>query len=204
MALPAEVHEWGATARGAGVGEPVTPLPVRRSPYDRFYREFAPRTAGMVRRRVPDRDVVDDIVQETLLRAYRKGLHLESHSEAWRWVSTVARNLCIDFRRRHHHWRETSLERLARPPALMTYVDPADAVVERAVVTEALRSIKPRHRRLLVAHHLRDEECRVVAEREGLTPDAVKAALARARAAFRDAYVSTCAVDRSTPSLWPR
>lgn len=197
MAVTAERQQLGADAGTAGTGEYITPLPVTRSPYDRFYREFAPRVAGMVRRRVPDEDLVDDIVQETLLRAYRKGLHLERGSEAWRWVATVTRNLCIDARRRRHHWVETSLEQMTHAPVPTTQIDLGDLAAERTEVSKALDAIKPRERRLLVAHHLHDEACRDLAAREGLTDDAVKSALARARAAFREAYAS--AVGRAAP-----
>jgi RNA polymerase sigma-70 factor (ECF subfamily) len=93
-----------------------------------------------------DRQRAEDIVQETLLRAW---LHPEAISErpARPWLFAVARNLAVDVHR----------ARRARPPEvperaleLFPVPDEAERVLESWAVTEALADLRPEHRQVLV------------------------------------------------------
>src|SRR3954447_11867583 len=58
-----------------------------------------------------DRDLADDVVQETLLRAWRRPSVLDqSQSSARVWLFTVARNLVIDQRRSAQHRHEFAVD----------------------------------------------------------------------------------------------
>ena len=93
-----------------------------------------------------DRQRAEDIVQETLLRAW---LHPEAVAgrPARPWLFAVARNLAVDAHR----------ARRARPPeigdaalAMATVSDGADQAVESWAVAEALASLRPEHRQVLL------------------------------------------------------
>ncbi|MFJ3904973.1 sigma-70 family RNA polymerase sigma factor [Streptomyces sp. NPDC090025] len=96
-----------------------------------------------------DRQRAEDLVQETLVRAWLHPEVFDSAYESMRpWLFTVARRLAIDARR----------SRLSRPneigdDLLATTPDPAD-VTESAVaaldVREAVRGLRPEHRAVLV------------------------------------------------------
>lgn len=93
-----------------------------------------------------DRQRAEDIVQETLLRAW---MHPEAISErpARPWLFAVARNLAVDAHR----------ARRARPPEVaegalevLPVPDEADRVLESWAVADALSALRPEHRQVLV------------------------------------------------------
>ncbi|MFJ7068502.1 sigma-70 family RNA polymerase sigma factor [Streptomyces sp. NPDC101115] len=96
-----------------------------------------------------DRQRAEDLVQETLVRAWLHPEAFDSPYESMRpWLFTVARRLAIDARR----------SRLSRPTEvgdelLAVTADPADAT-ETAVaaldVRAAVRGLRPEHRAVLV------------------------------------------------------
>lgn len=93
-----------------------------------------------------DRQRAEDIVQETLFRAW---LHPDAIAErpARPWLFAVARNLAVDAHR----------ARKARPPEvgegaldLVPVPDEADRVLESWAVADALATLRPEHRRVLL------------------------------------------------------
>jgi RNA polymerase sigma-70 factor, ECF subfamily len=99
-----------------------------------------------------DRPQAEDIVQETLLRAWRLGDRLDRR-HARRWLYTVARNLAIDRYR----------ARRARPPqtddASLTALAAPDELEQALLswqVADALRALKPAHRQVLIEVFYRD------------------------------------------------
>lgn len=89
----------------------------------------------------------EDIVQETLLRAWRSGIAEKTEGTSARaWLFTVARNLVIDdyrsARQRHEFAADTLPEQAV--------ADSTDALFESMLVTEALHTLSTDHR-LVVA-----------------------------------------------------
>lgn len=89
----------------------------------------------------------DDIVQETLLRAWRTPKIMSQPTESTRsWLFTVARNLVIDeyrsARRRHELTTDDIPERAER--------DRTDALFEALLIEEALAALGHEHRAVIV------------------------------------------------------
>ena len=89
----------------------------------------------------------DDIVQETLLRAWRTPKIMSQPTESTRsWLFTVARNLVIDeyrsARRRHELTTDELPERAQR--------DRTDALFEALLIEEALAALGYEHRSVIV------------------------------------------------------
>jgi RNA polymerase sigma-70 factor, ECF subfamily len=98
-----------------------------------------------------DRQRAEDLVQETIVRAWR---HPEALADrpARPWLFAVARNLAVDAYR----------ARQSRPPEVGQAVldtlpadDDADRTLESWAVAEALASLRPDHRRVLVETYYR-------------------------------------------------
>ena len=94
-----------------------------------------------------DRAGADDIVQETLLRAWRSPRILEQDPATMRsWMMTVARNLVIDdarsARRRHENVVADVPERIG--------ADDTDALFEALLIEEALAVLSPEHRAVII------------------------------------------------------
>ncbi|MEV5411066.1 sigma-70 family RNA polymerase sigma factor [Thermopolyspora sp. NPDC052614] len=99
---------------------------------------------------------VEDIVQETLLRAWQLARRLDWREQPIRmWLFRVARNLLID------DWRQNRAVPIGISATDFSGLAPAsDEVMTRALdrrmVIDALRSLKPAHRDALIQVHLLD------------------------------------------------
>src|SRR5260370_23668020 len=90
-----------------------------------------------------DRQRAEDLVQETMVRAWR---HPEAvgGGSAKGWLYAVARNLAVDaYRARRARPAETSQAALERVPT----DDDTDRTLESWIIADALASLRPDHRR---------------------------------------------------------
>ncbi|MBI2169936.1 MAG: sigma-70 family RNA polymerase sigma factor [Actinobacteria bacterium] len=168
--------------------------------FARLYAEHSPRVAGLARRLVARRDLVDDVVQETFLRAYRIGLHLDTDGDdardPWPWLAHVARNVCHDVHRRACVVAVVPIEGADFPSS---EPGPDAAAEDRArahLIGQALANLPTGQQELLRQHHVDGLPCGVIAREGHTTTEGVKSALRRARAAFRARY-------EGWRGLWP-
>jgi len=117
-----------------------------------------------------DRQRAEDLVQETIVRAWR---HPEALADrpARPWLFAVARNLAVDAYR----------ARQSRPPEVGQAVldtlpadDDADRTLESWAVAEALASLRPDHRKVLVETYYRGCSVAEAAAILGIPPGTVK------------------------------
>ena len=117
-----------------------------------------------------DRSRAEDVVQETLLRAWQ---HPEVTSDADRparaWLFTVARNMIIDERRSPRFRREFGVGESAvlehRGPDAGT--DEVDAALDRLLLRAAMAQLSPDHRSVIRrAYYLGRTTAQIAAELE--------------------------------------
>ncbi len=119
-----------------------------------------------------DRARAEDIVQETLVRAWRNLDRLDASAGPVRpWLFTVAQRLAIDAHRaRRARPPETGDAALASVPGL----DELEATLDRIVVTDALDSLSPEHRAVIVETYYRGRSVAEAAQVLGIPPGTVK------------------------------
>jgi RNA polymerase sigma-70 factor (ECF subfamily) len=135
-----------------------------------LFEEHAGPLYGYVLRLTGDSGRAEDVVQETLLRAWRHPDALAGRPIR-AWLFTVARNLVVDqHRARRARPQETGDEALA--------VLPADDELERAVeswaVAEALAALRPEHRDVLMEVYYRGKSVKEASATLGIPPGTVK------------------------------
>jgi RNA polymerase sigma-70 factor (ECF subfamily) len=120
-----------------------------------------------------DRAHAEDLVQETLLRAWRHPEALDPERGAVRsWLFTTARNLAIDaWRRRSVRAGEVITDMVPEPPPS---ADEADRAIEAWTVAEALGRLSAQHREVLVQCFYRGRSVAEVAALLGVPPGTVK------------------------------
>lgn len=162
----------------AGTAEPVRPL-TDDDALRELYQTQAPSLLGyVVRLTNGDRHRAEDILQETLLRAWR---HPEARSDdgRWRrqWLFTVARNLAIDYLRTA---RQTQpVDERADPD------NPVERMLDAAEVRAAVAALPDRLRGVLIEVYLRDRSGAEAAESLGIPVGTVKSRLFHALRALR-------------------
>ena len=130
-----------------------------------------------------DRARAEDVVQETLLRAWRHRAVLDRPSPAVRaWLFTVARNIVID------EWRSKRTRGevpVAEVPEVGQGVDRTDQLLLSWVVGEALSKLSPDHRAVLLQCYYRGRSVSEAAERLGVPEGTVKSRTHYAMRALR-------------------
>lgn len=125
-------------------------------------------------RRTGDEEEARDVVQETLLRAWRHPEVLERPEESVRaWLFTVARNLVIDHLRSARRTRERATSRL---PDREEH-DRTQAVLDAWLVADALASLSPDHRTVVVGAYYGGRSVAELAAELGVPPGTVKSRL---------------------------
>ncbi|RSS83226.1 sigma-70 family RNA polymerase sigma factor [Streptomyces sp. WAC06614] len=121
-----------------------------------------------------DRHRAEDIVQETLLRAWRRppATAAGDDERLLAWLYAVARNLSVDMYRRDRSVPVGALplQLLNRP----TDGDLADQVVTGQLVRTALGRLSDEHREVIVRVHLCDRTGDQAAQEIGVPPGTVK------------------------------
>ncbi|OMC38833.1 RNA polymerase subunit sigma [Mycobacterium sp. GA-1841] len=115
-----------------------------------LYEEHAGALWRYALRLTGDRARAEDVVQETLLRAWR---HPEVTSDEARsaraWLFTVARNMIIDERRSARFRNETGVsdpEQVAEHSGAAGAPDQVDTALDRILLTTALSQLSDEHR----------------------------------------------------------
>jgi len=138
-----------------------------------LYAEHGAALLGYVLRLVRgDRARAEDVVQETLLRAWRHPAALSAERGSARpWLFTVARNLVVDGQRaRRARPAEVTQDALAVVPA----DDPLDRALSSWEVAAALAELRPEHRAVLVETYYRDRSVAEAADVLGVPAGTVK------------------------------
>jgi RNA polymerase sigma-70 factor (ECF subfamily) len=150
-----------------------------------LYEEHGRSLLAYATRLTGDRAAAEDVVQETLVRAWRHASTLtEERGSVRGWLLTVARNIVTD-RARARAARPTEVaESPATPPIER---DHSESVVDTMVVLDALDQVSPEHRDVLVEIYYRGRSVTEAATVLGIPPGTVKSRTYYALRALRAA-----------------
>jgi RNA polymerase sigma-70 factor (ECF subfamily) len=159
------------------------------------------RVAGtVIWRAVRDPDLVEDLCQETFLRAFRGLDRFDGRSRLSTWICSIAHRVAIDQLRRTGTLRAISFEEsaLADDMALLEapLADPQHLVLreeERALVHDALRRLPDRYRLPLLYVAIQGLGYDQVATMLGLPVGSVKTLVFRGKQQLRESLRSLLA-----------
>lgn len=164
-------------------------------------RRYTRRISGFVRRIVPQRSAVEDVVQTVFIKMVRRLGLLREPRMFESWLFTLSRNTALDFIRRRRCQPETvsdEFELLAAPDA-----GSAQAVAEiMTALDHALAKLNPKDQqlvRLIVQGH----SYRIIGERTGLSVGAVKIRMHRVRPLLRSRVSEAIGARLPSTKKWP-
>ena len=129
-----------------------------------------------------DYSFAEDVVQESLLRAWKNLTILEQGDESVRaWLFTVARNVVIDDRRSARHTREIVTDELPEVPG----ADKTESIFDAWILSDALLSLSPQHRGAVVSAYYLGHTVAEIAHQQGVPEGTIKSRLHYALRALR-------------------
>jgi RNA polymerase sigma-70 factor (ECF subfamily) len=152
-----------------------------RDAFDALVRSSTRRLYGIALRILRDRHVAEDIVQDSLIDAWRDLRALRDPALFDAWVTRILVRNC-----HRHAIRARSRARLA-PIAWEATEDPSSEIDERDRLERAFRRLKPDHRIVMVLRHYLDWEPAEIAEALGVPPGTIRSRLHYALADLRAA-----------------
>jgi RNA polymerase sigma-70 factor (ECF subfamily) len=147
-----------------------------------LYDVHGPALVRFVAHMTHDTAFAQDVVQEALLRAWKRPEILAQSEDAARaWLFTVARNLVIDDRRSARYRREVSTDALPETAS----VDETDSALDAWILSDALSSLSVQHRSAIVGAYYLGHSISEIARQEGVPEGTIKSRLHYALRALR-------------------
>jgi len=167
--------------------------------FEELMLRYQGRLVTILTHLVGNRDQAEDLAQEVFLRVYRARKRYVPGAKFSTWLFTIANNVASNARRSRARRPEINLEARASGPlgahplAAMVQASSGQMPARRLdkaeiheVVHLALETLNERQRMAVLLSKFEDLGYHDIAETMGLTPQAVKSLLSRARAKLRE------------------
>ena len=142
--------------------------------HDRLLRSLVYRLMG-------DRDLMDDVLQEVYLKAFRARASFRGEASTATWLYRIAYNACLDELRKKGRWQPAELdEELADPRP-----DPGDEVALRGDMAAALDALPVEQRAAILLVDLHGLDYAAAGAVLGAGAGTVGSRVSRGRAALR-------------------
>jgi RNA polymerase sigma-70 factor (ECF subfamily) len=167
--------------------------------FEELHRRYVASIYRLVRRKLGDALLAEDIAQETFMKALRMMDRVDESFNFGGWVHTVARNLCFDeLRRRQRDLRvegsdDDDDEFLANLPSTSRSFDPVDVQESnetRRRVWAVAQRLPEKYRLVLTLRELQDLSYRQIARTLKMSESAVETLLYRARLRFKEEFLA--------------
>ena len=167
--------------------------------FEELHRRYVASIYRLVRRKLGDALLAEDIAQETFMKALRMMDRVDDSFNFGGWVHTVARNLCFDeLRRRQRDLRvegsdEAEEDHLASLPSTSRSFDPVDVQESnelRRQVWAVAQRLPEKYRLVLTLRELQDLSYRQIARTLNMSESAVETLLYRARLRFKEEFIA--------------
>ncbi|MGH3374872.1 MAG: sigma-70 family RNA polymerase sigma factor [Actinoallomurus sp.] len=169
---PSSRTRTGEQGRSARTDRTATPRPEAHDLVRRLYAEHGSALQAYVTRLLSDPHQAEDVVQETMMRAWRNAeILVPERGSVNGWLMRVAHNIAVD-KIRARKARPDTLEETATGPR--TLDDHAAGVVDSVFVDRTLARLSPAHSEVLRAVYFSDRTAAQAAEELGLPVGTVK------------------------------
>lgn len=169
--------------------------------FEELHRRYVGSIYRLVRRKLGDALLAEDIAQETFLKALRNLDRVDDSFNFGGWIHTVARNLCYDeLRRRQRDPRELAdnlgeddEDAMLRLPAPAHAYDPvvqSETNELRRQVWMVAQRLPEKYRLVLTLRELQGLSYRRIAQVMKISESAVETLLYRARLRFKEEFVT--------------
>jgi RNA polymerase sigma-70 factor (ECF subfamily) len=171
-------------------GKPVKLAEWSAQDFSSIYLRFRPHLERHARRFLRNPSQVDEVVQDAFLYLMVSLPELDSEIGVLRFLKWKTRLLALDVIRASGRAYINSIDDVQEPesndPEVSTNLEQQD---DAAVVRLALSKLNPRHREVLIASMYEEKSTEQIAAQVGLSENATRQLIFRARAAFKKALI---------------
>jgi RNA polymerase sigma-70 factor (ECF subfamily) len=171
-------------------GKPVKLAEWSAQDFSSIYLRFRPHLERHARRFLRNPSQVDEVVQDAFLYLMVSLPELDSEIGVLRFLKWKTRLLALDVIRASGRAYINSIDDVQEPesndPHVSTNLEQQD---DAAVVRLALSKLNPRHREVLIASMYEEKSTEEIASQVGLSENATRQLIFRARAAFKKALI---------------
>lgn len=142
--------------------------------YDRYGGELFAFALNALR----DRQLAEDVVQETFVRAWRSAARFDPNRGSLRtWLFAITRNGLVDVTRRRAVQAPVAVDARMSDDGSAAIEDPVDRLLSSIQLDEALRRLSPEHRQAVVEVHYHGRTCAELAAGLNLPASTVRSRL---------------------------
>jgi RNA polymerase sigma factor (sigma-70 family) len=171
-------------------GKPVKLAEWSAQDFSSIYLRFRPHLERHARRFLNNPSQVDEVVQDAFLYLMVSLPELDSEIGVLRFLKWKTRLLALDVIRASGRAYINSIDDVQEPesndPEVYSHLEQQD---DAAVVRLALSKLNPRHREVLIASMYEEKSTEEIASQVGLSENATRQLIFRARAAFKKALI---------------
>jgi len=171
-------------------GKPVKLAEWSAQDFSSIYLRFRPHLERHARRFLRNPSQVDEVVQDAFLYLMVSLPELDSEIGVLRFLKWKTRLLALDVIRASGRAYINSIDDVQEPesndPEVSSNLEQQD---DAAVVRLALSKLNPRHREVLIASMYEEKSTEEIASQVGLSENATRQLIFRARAAFKKALI---------------
>jgi RNA polymerase sigma-70 factor (ECF subfamily) len=183
-------EEFGDLKLKDRAGKPVKLAEWSAQDFSSIYLRFRPHLERHARRFLNNSSQVDEVVQDAFLYLMVALPELDSEIGVLRFLKWKTRLLALDVIRESGRAYINSIDDVQEPasndPEVSTNLEQQD---DAAVVRLALSKLNPRHREVLIASMYEEKSTEEIASQVGLSENATRQLIFRARAAFKKALI---------------
>ncbi|WP_241236340.1 sigma-70 family RNA polymerase sigma factor [Brevibacillus marinus] len=164
--------------------------PTKEAALEAIMHEYGEKIIQLAYLIVKDRSMAEDITQEVFIKAYQSLDSFRGDSSLRTWLYRIAINESRKYLRSWSFRNIFSTFKQKKEKRMET-IDPADvestvlASVRRAEIAEMVMSMSPQYREIITLHYYEDLSIREVSHVLGVSEDAVRTKLSRARRQFK-------------------
>ena len=163
-------------------GNTLVPGKASETELCRMMDEYSSMLVGICAILLDDRDLAQDVVQETFIRVYKKmdsfrGARPESEKA---WLTRIAVNTCKDTLRSSWMRHIDNRQEIEALPLSM-----ASCAEERLALTQAIMALAPKHREIVLLYYYQDMSLRACAQVLGISAPTATRRLQQAQKKLR-------------------
>ena len=143
-----------------------------------LFRELTPGLYRYALRFLGEEEDAADVIQETWIRAVTNYSSFRGKSTFRTWLTGICINCCREILKKNDKWENISLEEVA-------FYKPVETKIELIDMENALKSLSPGYREVLLLHDLEGYKHHEIADMLGINEGTSKSQLFNARRMMR-------------------